>query len=496
MLSMNLLSRLVAAALALLTGIVPAGAQQKSASKKTSAPPTSPTAAVAAANKDPNGIWEGTLDAPGTPLTLTFQIQGTAAKRTATLSVPEQGAKNVPVRKTTIMGDTVNFEMPEIGASFTGKLSADRTKLTGTFSQGGGKLPLTLLRKKAATTLRRPQTPKPPFPYQMVNVTYPNPNAKGVTIAGTLTIPAGEGTFPVVLLISGSGPQDRDEAILGHRPFAVIADDLARRGIASLRYDDRGVAKSTGNFAAATSADFASDVRAGVAYLKTRKEVNVQKIGLIGHSEGGLIAPMVAAYTPEIAFIVLLAGPGVDGEAILYAQQELIALAEGAKPAEVKESRRISGRLFSTIRREKDPKILKTKLDKIIAEEVAKQPKAKQAAVKEQLIGATAQLATPWFQYFLDYDPAPTLKKVRCPVLALNGEKDLQVPPKQNLPTIEAAVKAGGNSDVTVKELPSLNHLFQNSKTGSPSEYVNIEETFSPDALKIIGDWIAEKTKG
>jgi uncharacterized protein len=496
MLSMNLLSRLAAAALALLTGIVPAGAQQKSASKKTPVPPTSPTAAVAAANKDPNGIWEGTLEVPGTPLTLTFQIQGTGAKRTATLSVPEQGAKNVPVRKTTITGDTVNFEMPEIGASFTGKLSADRTKLTGTFSQGGGKLPLTLLRKKAATPLRRPQTPKPPFPYQMVNVTYPNPKAKGVTIAGTLTIPAGEGTFPVVLFISGSGPQDRDEAILGHRPFAVIADDLARRGIASLRCDDRGVAKSTGNFATATSADFASDVRAGVAYLKTRKEVNVQKIGLIGHSEGGLIAPMVAADTPEIAFIVLLAGPGVDGEQILYAQQELIALAEGAKPAEVKESRRISGRLFSAIRREKDPKILKTKLDKIIAEEVAKQPKAKQAAVKEQLIGATAQLATPWFQYFLDYDPAPTLRKVRCPVLALNGEKDLQVPPKQNLPGIEAAVKAGGNSDVTVKELPSLNHLFQNSKTGSPSEYVNIEETFSPDALKIIGDWIAEKTKG
>jgi uncharacterized protein len=427
-------------------------------------------------------------------LTLSFHIQGKGDKRTATLSVPEQSAKDVPVHTTTIKKGIVTFNMPELQANYTGELSADRTKIVGTFTQGA-KLPLTLVRKNGVAVLKRPQNPTPPFPYKTVDVSYRNPKAKGVTLAGTLTVPAGNAPFPGVLLISGSGPQDRDESLLGHRPFAVIADYLARRGIASLRVDDRGIAKSKGDFATATSADFASDVRAGVAFLKTRKEVDPKRIGLIGHSEGGLIAPMVAADTPDVAFIVMLAGPGMDGEKIILAQQELIIRAMGVPEEGLKLNRRISPRLLAAARSEKDPTKCKAALDKVVREEVAKLPKALQKPAREQLSGAAEMYATPWFRFFLTYDPAPTLKKVHCPVLAINGEKDLQVPPKMNLPVIESALKEGGNMDVTVRELPTLNHLFQTCKTGAPSEYAGIEETFSPEALKIIGDWIEAHTK-
>jgi pimeloyl-ACP methyl ester carboxylesterase len=307
----------------------------------------------------------------------------------------------------------------------------------------------------------------------------------------------GAGPFPCAILITGSGQQDRDETLLGHKPFLVIADYLTRRGIAVLRVDDRGVGGSTGlsTLATATSADFATDVSAGLTFLKTRPEIDPKRIGLIGHSEGGLIAPLVAAARPnDVVFVVLLAGPGVPGDKILSEQSALIAAALGAPAAQVEASKPVNARLFAVIKAEADPAERKKKLDAVIAETAAQAPEGLRDKAKADLTARLAPLSTPWFHYFFAHDPAPTLSQVRCPVLALNGSKDLQVPPKQSLPAIEAALKGGGNKDYTLKELPGLNHLFQTAKTGSPAEYADIEETFSPDALKAMGDWVVAHT--
>ncbi|MBC7807525.1 MAG: alpha/beta fold hydrolase, partial [Akkermansiaceae bacterium] len=361
--------------------------------------------------------------------------------------------------------------------------------------QGGQSLPLTLTRMTKEAVVVRPQTPKPPFPYQTEEVAYANPKAMGVSIAGTLSVPAGAGPFPVVLFITGSGPQDRDETIMEHKPFAVIADYLARRGIASLRVDDRSVGKSTGDLAKATSADFAEDARAGVAFLKGRAEVNAKQVGLLGHSEGGLIAPMIASNNPDIAFVVLLAGPGASGKEIILEQQKAVVTAMGAPEAMLAENQRFSKAVIAIIEQDKDPVAARKKINAFIAKEVVAVPVAQRKAVTRQLQNGFLPWTEPWFTYFMRYEPAPVLQSVSCPVLALNGSLDLQVLPKQNLPLLEAALQKGNNKDVTVKELPGLNHLFQHAKTGSPMEYATITETFAPEALAIIGDWIAERTK-
>ena len=346
------------------------------------------------------------------------------------------------------------------------------------------------------TEQKRTQLPKAPFPYNPVEVGYENKES-GNKLAGTLTEPKGDGPFTAVILITGSGAQDRDETLLGHKPFLVLADYLTRRGVAVLRVDDRGVGGSTGDHGKATSADFATDVKAGIDFLKTRKEIDPKRIGLMGHSEGGLIAPMVAAkYPDDVAFLVLLAGPGVPGDEILTEQSALIQKAMGRDPAAIEKSGISAKKLYAALRTEKDEAALKQRLDEISKEALAALSESERkdlgtdpaAALQAQL----KLLQSPWFRYFLTYDPRPNLAKVKCPVLAINGERDLQVPPNQNLPEIEKALKAGGNASVTVRELPGLNHLFQTSKTGSPSEYAKIEETFAPAALEIVGDWITK----
>jgi hypothetical protein len=324
-----------------------------------------------------------------------------------------------------------------------------------------------------------------PYPYREEEVTYENKPA-AVTFAATLTIPEGKGPFPAVFLITGSGPQDRDEAILGHRPFFVLADYLTRKGIVVLRADDRGFGKSTGSFAAATTADFATDAEAAVAYLKTRGEVDAKKIGLIGHSEGGIIAPMVAARNSDVAFIVMMAGPGVPGDQILPEQHRLIAEANGTSPTQAEKDAAQEKKLLAYVESEKDDAVL----DKGLREKLA-------GAVPEAQLGvAVHQLTSPWMKFFLTYDPVPTLEKVKCPVLAINGEKDLQVPPKQNLPPIRKALAASGNKNYEVDELPGLNHLFQTATTGSVNEYAEIEETMSPVAMEKMASWILKQTGG
>jgi pimeloyl-ACP methyl ester carboxylesterase len=328
-----------------------------------------------------------------------------------------------------------------------------------------------------------------------VEVVYENKKG-GVKLAGTLTLPRGPGPHPAALRISGSGAQDRDETLFSHRPFLVLADHLTRRGVAVLRVDDRGVGGSTGSAGEATSADFADDVLAGVEYLKGRKEVDPRRIGLIGHSEGGLIAPAVAGRSADVAFIVLLAGPGLPGDEILYLQGSALLRLLGAGKEQIARQRDLQQRLFAVAKEEKDPAAAEKKMQEVLEDFLAKLPPLERAlagGLKKQTEQQLRALRSPWFRYFLGYDPRPALRKVRCPVLALIGEKDFQVPPKENLPEIEKAVRAGGNPDVTVKELPALNHLFQTCTTGALAEYATIEETFAPSALELLGDWILKR---
>lgn len=326
---------------------------------------------------------------------------------------------------------------------------------------------------------RRPQEPRKPYPYREEDVSYKN-QAQGNTLAATLTIPAGKGPFPAVVLITGSGPQDRDESLMGHKPFLVLSDYLTRKGIVVLRADDRGVGKSTGEFSGATTADFATDTEAGIAYLKTRPEVNPKLIGLVGHSEGGVIAPMIAARRSAVAFIVMLAGPGVPGDEIIVKQAELLAQSVGKSRQEAAKAAEKQRKILNIVKEDVDP----DSLDKQLHEELSGELSG------AQISAILRQMNIRWLRYFLTYDPALALGKVTCPVLALNGSKDLQVPPDQNLPPIRKALAVGGNKNFEVDELPGLNHLFQTAKTGAPAEYSEIEETISPMVLEKIAAWI------
>jgi pimeloyl-ACP methyl ester carboxylesterase len=300
-----------------------------------------------------------------------------------------------------------------------------------------------------------------------------------------------------VVLITGSGAQDRDETIFGHKPFLVLSDYLTRRGIAVLRVDDRGVGGSTGSVPNSTSADFAGDVLAGVAYLRSRKEIDPARIGLIGHSEGGIIAPMVASRSRDIAFIVMLAGTGLPGDEVMYAQGAAILKALGADSEQLARQKEIQQRIFTVVRKEKNNGVAKAKVTaslKDLAAKLGQDDKNQMLEALPQVEGEVSRVFTPWFRFFLEYDPRPALRKVTCPVLALEGQKDLQCDARTNLPAIAAALKEGGNKDVTTKELPGLNHLFQTCKTGAISEYGAIEETIAPVVLETIGDWILQRT--
>ncbi|HYD51350.1 MAG TPA: alpha/beta fold hydrolase [Gemmatimonadaceae bacterium] len=460
-----------------------------------------PLAAQAPARLTP-GEWVGSLSTGAMSLRLGFSVRVRAdGALEADLDSYDQGAMNIPVDSVRIAGDSVRFFVARIGGGYRGALEAGGRAIAGTWWQGGGELPLRLALADSAMlgslARRRPQEPKPPLPYRVEELSFES--APGVRLAGTLVAPPGAGPHPAVVLVSGSGPQDRDETLLGHKPFLVLADHLVRRGIAVLRYDDRGTAKSTGSFATATSMDFGADARAAVAALRARPDVRADAVGIVGHSEGGLIAPIVAADSKSgVAFIVMLAGPGVPGSEILSAQSRLIGKAMGLSDTLLALSGAASRRMYEAVRTARDTIGLRDRLRAGFLEYgqslTAEQKRALQwsdGAVEQQI----QQIMAPWFRTFLAYDPRPTLRTVRVPVLALNGTLDLQVPPEQNLPEIEQALRAAGNRDVTIVRLPGLNHLFQTAKTGAPAEYASIEETFAPDALQRISDWITARFK-
>ena len=434
---------------------------------------------------DIDGAWWGTLNTGMFELRMVFHITNTQDGLVATADSPDQNAKGMPVTTVTRNGPTLKLEMKQLAGVYEGKIDPTLTSIDGTWTQMGHTFPLVLKRLKDPAELerRRPQNPVKPYPYREEEVSYENKPA-GVKFAATLTVPPGKGPFPAVFLITGSGPQDRNESLMGHRPFLVLADYLTRKGIVVLRADDRGFGKSTGVFSTATTLDFAGDAEAALAYLKTRPEVDAKKIGLIGHSEGGVIAPMVAALNHDVAFLVMMAGTGVPGDQILLAQKQLIEEASGVPHQKVEKDIAEERELLALVKRENDRPTLEKELRAKLAGTIP----------EPELTTQVKFLSSAWLRYFIEYDPANAISKVTCPVLAINGEKDLQVPPKLNLPAIRKALEASGNKNFEVDELPGLNHLFQTAKTGSPSEYAEIEETMSPVALEKIAGWILKQT--
>ena len=437
------------------------------------------------------GSWLGAINVNTVELRIVFNLSITGRDSLiATMDSPDQGAKGIKLGPVTLSGETIKISAGAMLAEYNGTFKNDSV-IDGTWKQRGNTVDLNLKKLKGPFTLNRPQEPKPPFPYSAEEVTFTNESAK-IKLAGTLTIPAGKGPFPAVVMITGSGAQNRDEEILGHKPFLIIADYLSRNGIAVLRYDDRGVGKSQGSQLNATSADFATDAVAGFNFLKSQPKINAKYIGLVGHSEGGLIAPMIASENPEIGFIISLAGPGVTGQQIIIRQSEDIGRISGASSAEIHKGSDINKKLYAILRKEKDNKKAESKIVARYREFLEKEKKSKDETDKavNQLKMTFGAATYTWFRYFIMTDPDKFWKRVKCPVLALNGDKDLQVSANDNLPDISKALKTAGNKNVKIVKLPGLNYLFQHCTSGLPSEYANIEETFSPEVLKIMAEWI------
>ncbi len=444
-----------------------------------------PSDAIASAE----GVWQGALEGNGMRLRLQLHVSHDDQKQlVAALDSPDQGVSGLPAIHVIQKDASFHFEIPVVSGVYDGTLNAAKKAITGSWTQNNVEQKLDFRRSDQLLELVRPQNPVKPYPYKEEEIAFPNGKAK-ISLAGTLTLPRAPGPFPAAVLLSDSGPHDRDESIVGHRPFLVLADHLTRKGIAVLRFDKRGIGKSTGDYANATTEDFAGDAEAALVYLKTRKEVDPKKTGLIGHGEGGVIAPLVAAHSNDVAWIVLLAGPGLNGEDTLLLQSELILKTAGVDDEQIAKTREFNKQTYALVRQEKDTATLQAKLSDLV-ENSGMSASLPPAALQSQV----RLMVSPWFRFSLDYDPVPTLQKTVCPVLALNGEKDLQVAPKENLAKIQKALQDGGNKDFQTAELPGLNHLFQHSPTGSPTEYGSILETMAPEALNAASDWVLKHT--
>jgi len=443
------------------------------------------------------GVWQGTVHHPkigDVEFYFTIAKKDTGAYM-GKVDIPAQKAQNVPANEVSFEKPVLVVDVSSFGLVYEGKVEPDFSSIKGDLRVGDEVLPLELKRSAGVPEARRSQDPQKPYPYEGMEVTFYNEDA-GIHLSGTLTLPSGPGPFPAAVLISGSGPQDRDSTLAGHRTFLVLADYLTRRGMAVLRYDDRGVLKSEGDFHQATTADFATDAQAAWLFLKRQSRIDGRNTGLIGHSEGALIGSMVAARNREAAFLVLLAGTGVPGESLAHMQSQEISRSRGAGEEAICKETRMNERLFQVFKTQEDPRLAEADMRLIIADSLAEMndTEKKELNVSEESLAKNISeyLADyPWARFFMTYDPAIDLRKVRCPVLALNGDRDTQVPADVNLSGIEEALKQAGNKNYEIKKLPGLNHLFQTAQTGHPREYSKIEETFSPSVLQLISDWIS-----
>jgi pimeloyl-ACP methyl ester carboxylesterase len=432
------------------------------------------------------GDWVGTLAVGGTDLRVVFRVkQDAQGGLTGTMDSPDQGATGIPIGRILIDADTLRLEVPSIAGRYAGVLSDNAQALEGQWVQGGQRLSLRLERTEKAPSVRRPQEPTAPYPYASETVTFRN-EAAGVTLEGTLTRPETDSPAPGVVLVAGSGPTDRNATIMGHKPFHVLADALTRRGIAVMRFDERGVGQSGGTQEGATTADLAGDVEAAVRALARRSNTQADQIGIVGHSEGGIIAPMVAAQTDQVAFLVLLAAPGLPGDAILASQLDRRIREQGGNRRTRALQRGTQKRIFEVLKQDADSAEIASRLRKIMIQ-------SRGISGEDRIDREVERLMDPWLRFFIEHDPRTPLRQVEVPVLALAGAKDQQVAPDTNQAAIAEALDASGRSDVTIRMLDGLNHLFQTAETGAPSEYGRIEETFNPKAIDVIAGWIDEQ---
>lgn len=429
--------------------------------------------------QDVTGKWYGQADLGNAKLRIVFDIETKGEGYTAKMQSPDQSGDWIPVESVSFSGDTIRLSIPKLMFSYTGRFEVEKGVIEGAFMQMGRSVKLDLSRSELVR--KRPQEPKPPYPYEVEEVVFRNEDA-GINLAGTLTLPSGGGTYPAVVLVTGSGPQDRDETLMGHKPFWVIADYLTRNGIAVLRYDERGVAASEGDFGTATIADFASDALCAVDYLRTRDKVRVDRVGLIGHSEGGCSAFMLASQG-QLDFIVSLAGPGISGSEVISTQQEAFMRASGTPDFMIRGYVDLNNRIKDAAVRIEDREELRDSVSVIISG----------TPIESNLDKIVAELSSPVIRSWLAYDPADYYSGIKCPVLALNGEKDLQVLHGVNLAGIRQGL--AHNPDVVIRSYPDLNHLFQHAVTGLPAEYMEIEETVNVQVLKDISDWILGVTR-
>jgi len=442
------------------------------------------------------GSWHGTLNV-GAEIRLVFNLSlNEDLSWNAMLDSPDQGAMDIPLGEVSLTGDSIRIEAPIVNGYYIGEIASESI-INGEWHQSGLSLPLELEKKEGTIVLKRPQEPQPPFPYMEEEVTFQN-SVQGFTLAGTLTLPEGEGPFPAVVLVTGSGSQNRDEEIFGHKPFKLIADYLTRNGIVVLRYDDRGVGASGGNAAGSTTGDLAEDARAAIDYLLKRSDIEPSKIGIIGHSEGGMIAFMLASSHKDIAYIVSLAGPGVDGRTILLDQSEHIASLSGAGDAILEDNRTVMSGVYDIMINNPSYEVWEEATIKFTSEFYSERLEGNYSEAeiergKENLLASIPEAAYAWMRYFVMFDPAPLFGSITCPVLALNGEKDCQVLPEQNIGAIKNGLQSAGNTDTKTMILPGLNHLFQNCETGLLNEYGIIEETFDQKTLEIMSEWIQQQ---
>ena len=442
------------------------------------------------------GDWSGKLSISGMELLMVFHISISDKHLVSTMDSPDQNTFDIAMDTTVFQGGILTISAGSLNMQFEAELNTAGDTLFGSLNQSGMSLEMVMTKEVIEREeIVRPQEPKD-FPYIQDEVRFENP-VGGHTLAGTLTIPE-DGKFDkVVVLITGSGPQDRNEEVVDHKPFLVLSDHFTRRGIAVLRYDDRGVGESEGVFSEATSKDFADDAAAAVAYLMNRKEMIDKAIGLVGHSEGGMIAPMVATNNPNVDFVVLLAGPGIEIKELLLWQQERIGSAEGFPDAARSDMAILSRKTFDFLEENyhKSADILREELTEFLNDHYEKLKDETKQILGDKENFVTQQLrifVSPWYLYFMRFSPDDFLSKLQCPILAVNGELDLQVTSEENLEGLRKSLNRANNKEVTIHEFKGLNHLFQKAKTGAPSEYARLEETFNEAAMQYISDWILE----
>ncbi len=450
---------------------------------------------------DPRGLWAGSTEVGEGTLRLRLRIvDAPCGALMLTLDSPDQAQLGLPCTALSWRAEVLLFELDYLGFSAEATLAADGQSLEVRMRQGRYAFESSRRRLEHEPELRRPQEPKGPLPYATEAVSVDHAEA-GVRLAGTMTIPAGQGPFPAVVLVSGSGPQDRDETVFDHKPFLVLADHLTRRGIAVLRYDDRGCGASTGAFSGATSAEFALDALACLRWLRARTEVDATALGLIGHSEGGVVAPLAAVRDSSVRYLVLLAGPSLRGDDMLVAQGRALQRASGVSDQQVEEDARVRGILFEALAEEPDDRRALSLMEARYEAWIATLAPERARAVRERFDGESEEsllemlrrFREPWMRFFLDLDPRQALGEVRCPVLALFGERDVQVPPRANAGEMARALAEGACSDYSVVTLPGLNHMFQSCGSGAIGEYAEIEETMAPSALDAVSDWILRR---